>query len=198
MDLRLSLPRRRRFGTDTAEGVVVFWMSMLLSVAVVLSACSAPASAEPYGGGGAGGESSPPSDPLNVEVGVPGGESGLEFLPLEEGAELRLQTFGQGGTHLLVGVRCLGFGSRAFVSATVRNLSTGVEVQEPPPASPQLLYCGGGEACELVPYLVHASGITERPEERDGLRVLLTATVESQAGDKADASVEVVLSTADL
>ncbi|MDF3071039.1 MAG: hypothetical protein K0R38_6640 [Polyangiaceae bacterium] len=173
-------------------------LSRLLVLLILALGCSKPGTGEPFGAGGAGGDSSDFLVAPKVEVGVPGGEGGLDFFPLEDGAELRLQTFGQGGTHLLVGVRCTGFGSRAFVSATLRNLSTGVEVREPPPASPQLLYCTEAEVCELVPYLVHASGLTEEPEERDGLRVLLTASVESREGAKAEASREVVLSTADL
>jgi hypothetical protein len=174
-------------GTDSAQVVLVLSRMLLVILVLAQVACSEPAVAEP----------SPVGGELQVEVGIPGGEGGLDFLPLEEGAELRLQTFGQGGTHLLVGVRCTGFGSRAFVSATLRNLSTGVEVREPPPASPQLLYCEE-EVCDLVPYLVHASGLTELPEQRDGLRVLLTASVESRGGDKAEAAREVLLSTADL
>jgi hypothetical protein len=136
--------------------------------------------------------------PVSVELGEPGGEDDLDFLPLSDGAELRLQTFGQGGTHVLVAVRCHGFGSRAFVSATLRNLVTDVEVEEPPPARPQLLYCAEDDVCDLVPYLVHASGIAGTDEERDGLHVLLTARARNEAGGMAEGSVEVVLSTADL
>ena len=137
-----------------------------------------------------------------VELGVPGGIDGLDFLPLEDGAELRLATFGQGGTHVIVGVRCTGFGRRAFVSATLTNLTTGLVVAEPSPARPQLLYCAEGEgpsdACDLVPYLVHASGLTETDDEKDGLRVRLTARAHNEAGVMGEGSREVVLSTADL
>jgi hypothetical protein len=133
-----------------------------------------------------------------VELGVPGGEDGLDFMPLEDGAELRLQTFGQGGTHLIVAVRSLGFGSRAFVSAKLRNLQSGVEVEEPEPARPQLLFCGTEGFCDLVPYLVHASGLTETDEEKDGLEVELSADVRTEAGAGARGSRRVVLSTADL
>jgi hypothetical protein len=147
---------------------------------------------------GAAGEAGAPAINGSLEVGQPTGTDGLDFGALEPESELRLKTFGQGGTHVLVGVRSWGFGSRAFLSATLRNLTTGVEVEEPAPARPQLWYCDEQGACDLVPYLVHASGLTETPEERDGLHVLLTAKARSEKGVMAEASVEVVLSTADL
>jgi hypothetical protein len=177
--------------------VLRFWLAL---AACSLSACSEPAEEHPAPAELAGAAGQGPG--ALVELGVPGGVDGLDFLPLKEGAVLRLQTFGQGGTHVIVGVRCTGFGRRSFVSATLRNLTTGVTVAEPPPARPQLLYCADGEgpsdACELVPYLVHASGLTETDDEKDGLRVLLTALSRNEAGTMAEGSREVVLSTADL
>ena len=38
---------------------------------------------------------------VSVEIGVPAGADGLDFAPLSPGGELRLQSFGQGGTHVL-------------------------------------------------------------------------------------------------
>ena len=172
-----------------------------LSASVGCTASSGTPSDEAGGGGtpSLGGEAgASPVVPASVELGEPGGEDDLDFLPLVDGAELRLQTFGQGGTHVLVAVRCHGFGSRAFISATLRNLVTDVEVEEPAPARPQLLYCGDDDGCDLVPSLVHASGLTDTDEERDGLHVLLTAKARNEAGAVAEGSVEVVLSTADL
>jgi hypothetical protein len=99
---------------------------------------------------------------------------------------------------VLIGVRCTGFGNRAFVSATLENLETGKVVSEPPPARPQLLYCGEEGGCDLVPYLVHATGIAELDVDRDDLPARLTAKVETEGGPSASASREVVLSTADL
>jgi len=133
-----------------------------------------------------------------VELGVPGGDDGLEFVPLEAGGELRLQTFGQGGTHLFLGVRCVGFGNRAFVSITLTNLTSGAEVVSPAPVRPQLLLCREPSECDLVPLLAMASGIADMDEERDGLRIRVTADVRNQAGVAAEASQEAVLSTADL
>jgi hypothetical protein len=134
----------------------------------------------------------------SVAVGVPAGEDGLGFQLLHDGDVVKLQTFGQGGTHLLTGVRSVGFGNRAFVSATLTNLQTGKVVSEPPPARPQLLYCGDVGACDLVPYLVHASGIVEPDQDAHGVRVLLAAAVRNEAGVAAEGSCEVVLSTEDL
>jgi hypothetical protein len=172
----------------------------LLAIALIaIFGCSQSPGGTMSGNGGANGDGGQGQTPgFTVEVGTPGGQDGLDFAPLAKGAELRLQTFGQGGTHVLIGVRCTGFGSRAFVSAKLRNLTTGVEIAEPAPARPQLLYCDDQNVCDLVPYLVHTSGITESEEERDGLRVFIIASVESEAGDKAHGSVEVVLSAADL
>jgi hypothetical protein len=168
----------------------------LLALAVVaLSGCSG-------GGGpsdpGQGGADPGPDAEVSVALGVPSGEDGLDFAPLEDGTELKLQTFGQGGTHLLIAVRCVGFGSRAFISAGLRNLTSGVEVDEPEPARPQLLYCESGETCDLVPYLVHASGLTDTDEEKDGLEVSITTRARNEAGDEATATRRIVLSTADL
>ncbi|HXK16415.1 MAG TPA: hypothetical protein VNG33_01325 [Polyangiaceae bacterium] len=181
----------------------------LFGALLAVSAC-AGARGHAGGGGGAGGGdgvagaagqsdvagASPVA--TSAELGVPGGPDGLDFMPLADGSVLKLQTFGQGGTHVIVGVRCTGFGSRAFVSATLHNEVTGVEVAEPPPARPQLLYCDDQGVCDLVPYLVHASGIAATDAEKDGLHVLLSAKVKSESGLEAEASREVVLSTADL
>src|SRR4051812_23423903 len=115
----------------------------LLAVVVALLACACGGPAETpapnVGSGGKGGM------PLvgQVELGVPGGPDALDFAPLEDGAVLRLETFGQGGTHVLLGVRCVGFGQRAFVSLRVQNLVTGTELVAPAPAHPQLLFCEG-------------------------------------------------------
>jgi hypothetical protein len=173
---------------------MVRWSCLLLCLQLL--ACG---SAE-HGGheDGAAGAAGAPAVVGKVQVGQPTGPDGLEFGALEPGSELRLKTFGQGGTHVLVGVRTWGFGSRAFVSATLQNLTTGVEVNEPAPARPQLLFCDEAGTCELVPYLVHATGLTESPEERDGLRVLLTATARNEDGVMAEDAIEIVLSTADL
>jgi hypothetical protein len=175
--------------------LLVAWTASL----VFACAGSPGGSTAPGGQGGEAGSSAGASaiEAASVEVGIPTGPDGLDFAPLRAGSELRLQTFGQGGTHVMVAVRTAGIGKRAFVSATLRSLTTDVEVEEPAPARPQLLYCGDDGFCDLVPYLVHASGIAV-DDERDGLRVLLTARARNEAGAQAEAAVEAVLSTADL
>ncbi len=146
------------------------------------------------GGDDAGASGSPTAQ---VQLGVPGGSDGLSFEPLENGAELRLETFGQGGVHVLLGVRCIGFGSRAFVSVTLKNQNTGTELVAPAPARPQLLFCEG-EDCDLVPITVMAGGLTQSDDERDGLPIEITAEVRNQAGVSGSAARTALLSTADL
>jgi hypothetical protein len=185
---------------------------LCLAAMLAVSACAGGAAHDPASAGGAAGQAAgdpagaggqadvagAPAVVATVALGVPDGADGLGFLPLDDGAVLKLQTFGQGGTHVVVGVRCTGFGKRAFVSASMQNELTGVEVAEPPPARPQLLYCDGQGACDLVPYLVHASGIAATDADKDGLQVRLTVKVQDESGLAAEGSREVVLSTADL
>jgi hypothetical protein len=192
-------------GMESAAVSVVIRPYWGLAACIVL-ACGEPttpsASPEVAGAAGEASDGAAGAAPLppSVELGVPSGSDGLSFASLVDGAELRLQTFGQGGTHIIVGVRCVGCGKRVFVSAELRNLATGALVEEPEPARPQLLYCEDGDygACDLVPYLVHTSGLTESEEEKHGLRVSLTARARTQAGVTAHTSREIVLSTADL
>ncbi len=139
------------------------------------------------------------SPELSAEIGVPGGPDGLDFAPLEAGTELRLQTLGQGGTHLFFAIRTVGFGNRAFVTVKMRNLVSGKEIQSPAPPRPQLLFCDDAQVvCDLVPLTVMTGGITDSDEERDGLHVAIEAEVHNEAGAQAFASNEAVLSTADL
>ncbi len=135
----------------------------------------------------------------SAEIGVPGGPDGLDFEPLAPGGELRLQTLGQGGTHVFLAVRTEGFGNRASVTITMRNLTTGKEIHSPAPPRPQLLFCDDAQrVCDLVPLTVMTGGITDQGEERDGLRVAIEAEVHNEAGVEALATTEATLSTADL
>jgi hypothetical protein len=148
----------------------------------------------------AGANAEPEPNGASVELGVPAGDDGLDFAPVEDGAVLRLQTFGQGGTHLFLGVRCIGFGSRAFVSFTLDNLTNGREIVQPPPARPQLFFCHEDDesVCDLVPVTVMTGGLTDPEEERDGLAIRIRVDVSNTAGAAADATREIVLSTEDL
>jgi len=170
---------------------------LALGLLVLLTACGTPG---PGGGapdaGGGGGNAGAPGVGV-VELGVPSGPDALDFAPLSDGDELRLHTFGQGGTHVLLGVRCIGFGNRAFVSLRVRNSNTGTELVAPAPARPQLLFCDG-DVCDLVPITVMMGGLTQTDAERDGLPIEITADVHNAAGVTGEASCHAVLSTADL
>jgi hypothetical protein len=135
---------------------------------------------------------------MSVEIGVPGGADGLDFEPLAAGGELRLQSFGQGGTHVFLAVRCIGFGNRAFVNLTLTNEQTLVQVFSPASVRPQLLYCREPTVCDLVPILAMTGGLTEPGAERDGLPIQVAVEVHDQAGQSASAMQEAVLSTADL
>ena len=42
---------------------------------------------------------------------------------------------------MLLGIRCIGFGNRAYVALTMTNALTGAEVSSPAPLRPQLLLC---------------------------------------------------------
>ncbi|HEY3500370.1 MAG TPA: hypothetical protein VGK73_37015 [Polyangiaceae bacterium] len=150
----------------------------------------------------AGAQQAPDADASTVsaELGVPAGDDGLDFAPVEDGAVLKLQTFGQGGTHLFLAVRCVGFGSRAFVGFTLSNLTSEREIVAPPPARPQLLFCHEDDksVCDLVPVTVMTGGLTDPEEERDGLAVRIRVDVSNTAGAVADAAREILLSTEDL
>jgi len=190
----IAEPMQRRHGFCSSCLKMRQWLRTLAILALGIGCSSSGGATSPMNSAGAGGEPAA----VSVELGTPGGDDGLEFVPMTDGTELRLQTFGQGGTHVLVGVRCTGFGSRAFVSAELENLTSGVAVEEPAPARPQLLYCSDRGDCDLVPYLVHASGLTKTDSEKDGLHVRLTVHVRNEAGASGDCSREAVLSTADL
>jgi hypothetical protein len=181
-------------GTIAAKVRVVRVGCLFLGVgAVAVSACSSPSTPTP--------DADLPADSAvaSAEIGVPGGSDGLDFAPFERGGELRLQTLGQGGTHVFLAVRTVGFGNRAFVTLTLRNLTTGKEIQSPAPPRPQLLFCDDAQlVCDLVPLTVMMGGITEPEEERHGLHVAIQAEVHNEAGAQAFADHEAVLSTEDL
>jgi len=172
---------------------------LVVAAALLACACGSTEGSPPGGAAGSGGEGggSGASSIGSVELGVPGGPDSLDFAPLEAGAVLKLETFGQGGTHVLLGVRAVGFGQRAFVSLRVRNLVEGTELDAPAPARPQLLFCEG-EICDLVPITMMMGGIAANDAERDGLPIEISAEVHNVAGVTGSASAHATLSTADL
>lgn len=125
-----------------------------------------------------------------VQLGTPDEDTGLDFVPFEDGEDLPLETFGQGGTHVVMAVRCIGFGNRAFVEVTLRNPATGKEVTTPPTpaAKPSLLPClpEDPQVCDAIPLFVMTGGLAA-PEEKDGLLVEVVAAVRNEAGVMGEA-----------
>jgi hypothetical protein len=130
-----------------------------------------------------------------VDVGLPAGEDGLEFVRLEPGAAIPLETFGQGGTHALLAVRTSGLGNRAFIGVTITNAATGDAVSAPPGPSPRLLICRGADVCDLLPLLVMTGGLVPPGTDRDGLNVRLRVEAASPDGTSASVERDAVLST---
>ena len=142
-------------------------------------------------------EPAPPAE-LWVDVGLPGGADGLEFVPLEPGASIPLETFGQGGTHALLAVRTSGLGNRAFIGVSLTNIATGDAVTAPPGPSPRLLICRSPDVCDLLPLLVMTGGLVPPGTERDGLNVRLRVDASNPEGMSASVERDAVLSTARL
>lgn len=156
----------------------------LLGVCLLSSACSG------------GGEEPPAPEPSAwVDVGVTSGDDGLDFEALQPGGAVPLYTFGQGGTHALLAVRCSGLGERAFVSVIIRNVATGDEVSAPAGQDPRLLLPRGDGVYDLLPLLVMTGGLVAPGDERDGLPVLVRVDASNTAGDAASVEREAVLST---
>jgi len=173
-------------------------VQLLIVIAALHSfACSSPSAAPNLGNAGSAGMNDSTAGVGQVELGVPAGPDALDFAPLEDGAVLPLETFGQGGTHVLLGVRCVGFGQRAFVSLRVQNLRDGTELVAPAPAHPQLLFCDG-DVCDLVPITMMTGGIAKSDADRDGLAIEISAEVHNQAGTTGTDSAQATLSTANL
>jgi hypothetical protein len=139
-----------------------------------------------------------PEPAVWVDVGLTGGADGLEFVPLDAGGAVPLHTFGQGGTHAILAVRCSGLGARAFVGVTITNVETGDEVVAPPSDSPRLLLCRDEEVCDLLPLLVMTGGLVPPGSEREGLPVQVRVDASNLAGVSASVERNAVLSTADL
>jgi hypothetical protein len=167
----LSAPRRRALG-------------FLLGA----SACSS----SPPGAVSAG----PPQ--VSVDLGLSGGADGLEFQHLEPGGSVPLYTFGQGGTHALLAVRCVGLGERAFVAISISNPEDGRSVSAPAGQSPRLLACNADGSCDLLPLLVMTGGLVAPGTDRDGLPVVIRADASNREGLAASVERDAVLSAASL
>jgi hypothetical protein len=137
---------------------------------------------------------SPAVEP-GVDIGLPGGADGLEFTKLVPGGGVPLETFGQGGTHALLAVRCTGLGNRAFVSVRIENAATGAAVEAPAGPSPRLLLCREEDVCDLLPLLVMTGGLVLPGEARDGLGVTVRVDASNLDGLAASVERDAVLTT---
>lgn len=161
----------------------------LLALALALAGCSGH-------DGPSQGVPRPPPDGPTVELGVPGGDDGLDFVPFARDQVLKLETFGQGGTHVLLAARTRGFGKRAYAAFSVENQLTGNTLEAPAPTRPQLFYCHE-DVCDLVPVTMMMGGIAE-DAERDGLPIGVSVEVHTDDGLAASDSRDAHLSTEDL
>jgi len=164
-----------------------------IALALPMLACSSGTEAST-------GEPSPREEPTtSVALGVPGGPDGLDFAPLADGDELRLKTFGQGGTHVMLGVQTVGFGNRAFVGFTLENLASGGMIQAPPPVRAQLFACEDDGTCDLVPVTVMTGGLFDPTDDTaEGAPVRISVSAYTDAGATGTDQRDVVLSRADL
>jgi hypothetical protein len=158
---------------------------------IFLLCASACASGQP----GPGGEG--PAQ-VSVDIGLSSGPDGLEFEHLEPGGSVPLYTFGQGGTHALLAVRCVGLGERAFVAITISNPADGRSVSAPAGQSPRLLACNAEGSCDLLPLLVMTGGLVPPGTDRDGLAVLIRADASNLAGVATSVERDAFLSAAAL
>jgi hypothetical protein len=133
-----------------------------------------------------------------VDIGLPGGADGLDFVALEPGGAVPLQTFGQGGTHALLAVRCTGMGSSAFVGIEITNSATGDTVSAPAGPSPRLLLCREPQICDLLPLLVMTGGLVPPGTDRDGLAVSIHVDARNAAGEAASVDRDAILTTESL
>ena len=131
---------------------------------------------------------------LAVEIGMRVGPRDNTFVALEPGGDIHLGTFGQGGTHAELAVRCIGFGNRAFVTLTLENLRDSTVIMHPATSRPQLLRCveEPAGACDLLPIYFMTGGLAA-PTEKDDLPVLVRASCLNEAGDQATTSIDGVL-----
>src|SRR5689334_23023708 len=134
----------------------------------------------------------------SVDIGLSSGPDGLEFEHLEAGGSVPLYTFGQGGTHALLAVRCVGLGERAIVAITISNPVDGRSVSAPAGQSPRLLACNAEGSCDLLPLLVMTGGLVPPGTDRDGLAVLIRADASNLAGAAASVERDAFLSAASL
>lgn len=131
---------------------------------------------------------------VQVLIGTPDPDTGIDFVELKSGGDIPLETFGQGGTHASLAIRCIGFGSQAFVDVAVENPAEGTRVTTVPSVRPQLLACDPDDPriCDDVPVHVMTGGLAD-PDKKDGLAVRVVAVVHTTDGQTATGMQDGVL-----
>jgi hypothetical protein len=169
-------------------------LALPLAMALGMGGCSSDDGDGDHSAEDGGSERDSGAAQLAAEIGTPDPSGNLDFVPLDEGADIPLGTFGQGGTHAELAVRCIGFGNKAFVDVTLENLSSGATVSTLPSSRPQLLVCRDmpANACDMLPIYVMTGGLAD-PSEKDGLRIRVTANVRGENSGEASVSREGVL-----
>jgi hypothetical protein len=122
-----------------------------------------------------------PRDEAVVRVGVPDAETNLYFQALEPDGPIAIRMGGQGGTHALIAVQCEGFGNRISYQISMKNAEGDGEVATLPLPRPKPIACNEQGVCKVSPIFVLLGGLAE-PEDWDGLRVEVTATVSNEEG----------------
>lgn len=147
---------------------------------------------------GADGGADKPAVKPEVQIGTYDQDT-YDFLPLEDDGDVPLRTFGQGGTHAAIAVRCIGFGKIAFVDVDIENTDArsadkGKVISSVKMLRPALLLCRDDEerVCDDLPFNVMTGGLAD-PAEKDGLHIRITAKVHSPKGAKAMATQDGVL-----
>ena len=166
----------------------------VLWLALACGACDDSGEAAGKDSGPADSDAGKPKPKRKVLIGTPSPEGDLPFRPLEAGGDIALGTFGQGGTHATLAVRCIGFGTKAFVDVMLENLDSGETVRTLPSSRPQLLIPRDepAGAADMLPIYVMTGGLAD-PSEKDGLRIRVTAEVQNPQGDEGSASREGIL-----
>jgi hypothetical protein len=170
-------------------------VSFFALFAAALTACGA----DPKGGGDhGGGDEDAGDDKPEVQVGIYDADT-LDFAPLKKDGDVPLRTFGQGGTHAAIAVRCIGFGNTAFVDVDIENIDAssmdeGKVISSVKMTRPQLLLCRDDDqhVCDDLPLNVMTGGLAD-PDEKDGLHIRITAKVHNAKGASAKATQDGVL-----
>lgn len=174
---------------------------MLRAFAVVWAGLSAAAllgCADSSHDGAADGGGDEPAVKPKVQIGTYDPDT-LDFLPLEQDGDVPLRTFGQGGTHAGLAVRCIGFGNVAFIDVDIENIDErsadmGKVVSSVKMTRPWLLLCrdDAQRVCDQVPLNVMTGGLAD-PDEKDGLHIRITAKAHSPKGATAMDTQDAVL-----